>query len=480
MMQDIKKILKISPVIAFLAILGNWNLFSEDSPGKSVGKDDPRFIFLSDIPEYPGNVILGRPADHSVTASIMMNSACKVIVEYGTGTDTKKRSDILKLNAGEPKEVLLDGLKADTAYSYRILDADSGKPVLPVTGDYSFHTARLAGSSFVFTVQADSHLDGSCAREIYESSIANALSEKPDFHIDLGDTFMTGKIPERQNALKQYKAQRYYLGLIGHSAPLFLVIGNHDGEETFKKEASEKDGLAVWSCEMRKKYFPNPVPDKFYSGDTEKQKYAGDLQNYYSWTWGDALFVVIDPYWYSCQTNGGTAPWNMTIGKIQYDWLSETLRNSHAKFKFIFIHQLVGGLDKGGRGGTEAAGLYEWGGHEKDGKDTFAANRPGWQKPIHDLLVETGVTMVFHGHDHFFAKQEKDGIIYLLVPQAANRNFKKHQAEEYGYEKGEFLPNSGHMKVTVTPKGVSSEYIRSSIANIRNPPPSRPVPRDSR
>jgi predicted phosphodiesterase len=440
------------------AIVLQSNTFSQDG--------DERTVFLSEIPEYPGNVILGRPTDHSVTASVMMNSKSKIFIGYGTDGTFDRKTEIVELTPGEPKHILIDGLKADTAYSYRIMNSESGKQILPATGNYSFHTARPPDSSFAFAVQADSHLDGFCLPELYKATLANELSARPDFLIDLGDTFMAGKIPERRDALKQYLAQRYYLGLIGNSAPVFLVLGNHDGEEASKKGACEKDGLAVWSCETRKNYFPDPAPDKFYSGNTEKQPYAGDLQNYYAWEWGNALFVILDPYWYSRANKGGNSPWSMTLGKQQYDWLARTLRNSQAKFKFVFIHQLVGGLDKAGRGGSEAAPLFEWGGHEKDGTSTFAKNRTGWEKPVHDLLVETGVSVVFHGHDHFFAKQEKDGIIYQLVPQASNQNLKKHQAKEYGYENGEFLPNSGFLRVAVSPEQFKIEYIRTEAVNM--------------
>lgn len=441
--------------IAAIVIATSVNAFSEVA--------DDRAVFLSEIPEFPGNVILGRPTDHSITASVMMNSKSKVFIEYGTEGAFDKRTETAELNAGEPKHMLIEGLKGDSFYSYRIMDAESGKQMLPSGGNYSFHTARAPGASFVFAVQADSHLDGFCLPELYQKTLANELSAHPDFLIDLGDTFMTGKIPERRNALKQYLAQRYYLGLVGNSSSLFLALGNHDGEEASKNGACEKDGLAVWSCENRKKYFPNPEPDNFFSGNTEKQAYAGQLQNYYSWNWGDALFIVLDPYWYSRSTQGGKAPWNMTLGKIQYDWLAKTLRNSQAKFKFVFIHQLVGGLDNSGRGGAEAVPFYEWGGHEKNGSETFARNRPGWEKPIHDLLVETGVSAVFHGHDHFFARQEKDGIIYQLVPQPANRNLKRHQASEYGYGKGDFLPNSGFLRVNVNPEQFDIQYKRTSL-----------------
>ena len=268
----------------------------------------------------------------------------------------------------------------------------------------------------------------------------------------------------KKEAAKQYLAQRYYLGLIGHSVPLFLVIGNHDGEEIGRNGVEGSDALAVWSCKQRKHYFSNPVPDLFYTGNTETNRHAGQLQDYYAWEWGNALFVVLDPYWYSTGNKGGSAPWNMTIGKTQYDWLARTLRQSHAGFKFVFIHQLVGGLDKGGRGGSEAAPLFEWGGHEQDGTDTFAANRPGWAMPIHKLLVETGVSAVFHGHDHFFAHQELDGIVYQLVPQPAHRNSKTHQAAEYGYRHGEFFPNSGFLSVSVTHNSATVDYVQTRQA----------------
>jgi hypothetical protein len=97
------------------------------------------------------------------------------------------------------------------------------------SAEYSFHTARQPGSSFVFTITADSHLDEQTDPQLYGQTLANALAGKPDFHIDLGDTFMTEKHPTRDDAARQYLAQRYYLGQICHSAPFFFVLGNHDG-----------------------------------------------------------------------------------------------------------------------------------------------------------------------------------------------------------------------------------------------------------
>jgi len=41
---------------------------------------------------------------------------------------------------------------------------------------------------------------------------------------------------------------------------------------------------------------------------------------------------------------------------------------------------------------------------------------------------------------------------------------KRHQAKEYGYEKGDFLPNSGSIRVSVSPEQFKIDYIRSEIA----------------
>ena len=74
------------------------------------------------------------------------------------------------------------------------------------------------------------------------------------------------------------------------------------------------------------------------------------------------------------------------------------------------------------------------------------------------------MTIFFHGHDHFFGKQEKDCLIYQETPQPSLPNFNgPNQAEDYGYFEGQFLPNTGHIRVTVGPDGVKTEYIRAFL-----------------
>jgi len=432
--------------------------------GQSVERGGPPPGFYTDVREHPFDIILGRPTRNSVTVSVLAYGQMEGYIEYGEQTsDYDGKTAIQQFRKGEPSIMVLDGLQANTRYYYRFRRRTLGTTAFMQSEQYTFHTQRAAGDPFVFTVTADSHLDYNTSVERYTQTLANASADRPDFHVDLGDTFMTGKYGRDYLAAeKQYLAQRYYFGLLCPSAPLFLTLGNHDGES-----GSARDGaVALWALSTRKKYFPNPHPDGFYSGNRTDIEGAGLLENYYCWQWGDALYVVLDPYWpATSRARDGQDFWNRTLGEKQYRWLKEVLENSSAGFKFIFIHHLVGGLDRSARGGSEAASLFEWGGRDLDGREAFKSKRPGWNEPIHQLLIKNKVSVVFHGHDHFYARQDLDGVIYQLVPQPGHRSSQDRvrSAAEYGYRDGVFLGNSGHLRVMVTPGKSTIEYVRSYL-----------------
>ena len=166
-------------------------------------------------------------------------------------------------------------------------------------------------------------------------------------------------------------------------------------------------------------------------------------QDYYAWEWGDALFVVLDPFRYSTRhvaaMTAGVGRW----ARRSIAWLKQTLEQSRAKFKFVFIHNLLCG-DQAARGGVEVAAFNEWGGKNPDGSDGFKQHRPGWDAPVHQLLVRNHVAAVFKAHDNFYARQELDGIVYLMIPQPSFAgNDRIRDLETYGYKQGTFLGNSG-------------------------------------
>lgn len=425
--------------------------------------DDVRFLFKTEVPAHANDVVLGRPTQHSVTASVLAYADAEGVIEVSTKAGgTGKPTSVFSLKAGSPAEIPITDLQPDTEYFYRLKTRVASGP-WKAEPEHSFRTQRPPGSAFTFTLQADSHLDYNTDPALYLRCLANALADRPDFHIDLGDTFMTDKHRGRETAAAQYLAQRYYFASLAHSAPLFLVLGNHDGESGRWLDGTTGN-LAIWSNAQRKRYFPNPQPDGFYTGNAHRDPQAGLLQDYYAWEWGDALFVVLDPFWYSARQRGGGDNWGSSLGREQYDWLAATLAKSRAKFRFLFLHHLVGGLGKDARGGVEASSLYEWGGHDPTGADLFKEKRPGWLMPIHELLVANHVSIVFHGHDHLFVKQERDGIIYQEVPQPGHPRYDHtRSAEEYGYKSGILLGSSGHLSVRIGPAKATVEYIRAYL-----------------
>ena len=146
--------------------------------------------------------------------------------------------------------------------------------------------------------------------------------------------------------------------------------------------------------------------------------------------------------------------WGITLGDAQYHWFKRTLEQSKAKYKFVFAHHVLGT----GRGGIEESDLYEWGGRNKRGDWEFSQKRPGWELPIHQLMVKHGVTIFFQGHDHLFARQERDGIVYQEVPMPADQGYVAYNQDRY--QSGVKLPNSGHLRVTVSPEQVKVDYVR--------------------
>ena len=458
-----KKVLSFISLFYFLVVQGHGADDAKQAGGRGHRPEGGANSFNLAVPDHPFDLILARPENDSVTLSLLANRDMEGLITYRNPSNSlNQKTAVRQFKSGDTAELVLGGLKADTRYDYQFRWRLSGTDQWTSTPAYSFHTARPRGGSFTFTMTADAHLDEHTSPDVYNQTLANIQADHPDFHIDLGNLFMTDKHSTRDEAAAQYRAQRYYLGKIGTSVPVFLALGTHDGESGKDNDGSA-DCLAVWSNQIRKRYFPDPVPDSFYSGNNQPKTYGGLPQNYYGWEWGDALFVVLDPFSYSNRQRGGGDGWGWTLGEAQYRWLSQTLEKSKARFKFVFIHNLLCG-DQAARGGVEVAAVNEWGGKNVDGTDGFKAHRPLLEMPVHSLLVRNHVTAVFKAHDNFYARQELDGILYLMVPQPSFAgNDRIRDLENYGYKQGVFLGNSGHVRVAVSPERVKVDYVRSQV-----------------
>lgn len=431
---------------------------------------------VADPADWTSGELLSRPGAHAVTVSLVPAVDVQVVVEVTDPSGHVTHTTLVSAAAAAPVSIDLTGLEEDAAYRYRVLYRRVGAAAWSPREEHGFHTRRRPGSSFVFTIQADSHLDDKSDVELYHRTLARVASEGADFHVDLGDTFMCEKhsAPLTAEVLRaasaeivdqRYLSERAHFGLFAHSTPLLLVNGNHEGEAGTLRDGTANN-VAVWATLARQRYFPGPVADDTYTtSDTGAEAFVGARQQPYAWTWGDALFVVLDPFWFTTSRARPDDRWAWTLGDAQYAWLRDTLTASDARFKFVFAHHLVGGDDPQSRGGVEAAPYFEWGGHELDGTDTFASHRPGWDEPIHDLFVKTGVTAFFHGHDHLYVRQELDGVVYQEVPQPSAPNWRNapQLAADGGYVSGVILGSSGHLRVEVSPDAVQVDYVRAYL-----------------
>lgn len=411
--------------------------------------------------------ILGRPGDSSVTVSILFDRATEIFLEYGADPGSLAfATGIFQVAKDTPLEVDLVGLQPGLQYYYRTRYRIAGTSAEFRAGTvHSFHTCRAAGSTFTFTIEADEHLyDKKGCKNLYQVCLGNQADDHPDFMFSLGDIFGDDHHPYTITSAdmdKLHKDYRPFLGSICHSVPLFICLGNHEGEKDFYLGQSPPGNIAVYATQWRKFYYPNPFPTTFYSGNSESEPFGiGQPENYYAWTWCDALFVVLDAYRYDCDTSAKPVNWAWTLGFTQYSWLKNTLEASHEKYKFVFAHHTRGE----GRGGVSTARFFEWGGYEANGTTWgFDAYRPGWGKPIHQLFVDNGVDIFFQGHDHLFSKEVLDGVVYQEVPMPSDSTYSIGMLANAGAYLSDTLEGSGHLKVTVSPSCAKVDFIRAYL-----------------
>ena len=451
---------------------------SKSNPTNTINAAVPdNVVALEQYPNFPGTIVLSKPTDTDMTFSVVPNVFLDYYQVVVLDLVNKYSDKLTNLNVNEATEVTVFNLSPNTKYSYYLQFSVAG--VLMKSPPHTFQTSRISGSSYKFAVIADSHLftPDHCYPPRYAQTLLNLKSDSPDFIITLGDDFRTSNVPQPatfDDIKWLFVGHRPYHNIFAQDAPVFNVNGNHEWEEGFMLD-STSNNIPLWVTANRLEFYANPRPNHYYSGNSKTEPFVPDgglLENYYSWTWGDALYVVLDDYWYSAVDS---STWGCSFGYNQFQWLKNVLATSTAKFKFIFHHHLSCTC----RGGAEYANAFEWGGfsNAKNPQWQFDQYRPGWgNQSIHQMMVQYKVNAMFQGHDHLYAIQEVDGVKYITVPmpaydytvwaQGTNNNadaFVKNLYVDPKYGVGGPFGPAGHLTVEVTPSVVNISYYRVAI-----------------
>jgi len=417
---------------------------------------------------------------------------------------------------GERLELTLAGLSPAREYFYRVeVESEDAPGEWHVLPSGRFRTQKPPGEGFAFALVADPHwghweFDFDLAT-VWGYSARACLSHlaacaDADFCVDLGDSAYLIDVTAESQAHWHYREYRRVMATVLERMALYYVLGNHEQEAGFYQHGddgtishsefgnnlSQTQYQQKWATRARLTFVPNPRGDTYPEGgegapgyDSSADWGAGTdpwndgershIQNFYAWTWGDALFVALDPYRYTLV--GGfrrpTSPVQWTLGPTQMRWLEDTLASSDARWKFLFAHHQVGGGLINAHGNT----IEEWNGLAYGRGSAIEAARPDTeQAAIHALMRSRGAQFFVYGHDHCFCHSVLDGIHYLACarPSFLNPWFgRPGMRASYGdvLTQGADLPwikrlftTLGYTRFRVNPGAVTVEWIRTGYS----------------
>jgi hypothetical protein len=414
--------------------------------GAAGGGTPPAFQLL-------GVPLTFAPTTHGFGLNVVLSAGTpKALVAYlrAEGDDAWQPVSVAPtFPASDTAQWQLDGLETARRYEYLVAARDGDTETSLYIG--SAVTTRAPGTAFTAALITDSHIQpravapGDVSTSGYmEQTLAlvarDVEAAAPDFVLNLGDILdyhafgFNEPPPDSSWSRLGYLNYRRMLSTSLGNASHFGVIGNWDGESG----CNTLDEIER-SRSQRLIYEPNPGADTYPEGGSPNQ-------DYYAFTWGDALFIVLNVMTYTptCHLLGTYPglPDDWTLGSAQLDWLRSTLQNATSKWRFTFIHHTVGG-----KAGNDIDSAYGRGGGQ--------AAYVGEQAIIHQMLLDYGVQIFFYAHDHVFTDMTVDGVHYTLPGSAGAPWY--FTTDETGYTN--FWDVSGFAKLDVSPDTVNVSFV---------------------
>jgi len=393
--------------------------------------------------------LLTRPTGTSIRITALSpQKAAEAVVEFRKegASEWKRPESPVKAAPYAVLDWSLKDLIPATRYEYRILLKQGENFRQTALG--SFITQRQGPATYTVLLMTDPHTGyfppGSGPVLTLDRVVQNAAKVPADFVLDLGDNVAWAGSREYaqttpNRAISAYAQYRRQIGPLSVHCPHFAILGNWSGESGKFPEKSIQLVAGV-----RHSLLPAPNHQTYPQGGSEGE-------DYYAFSWGDALYIMLNIQTYSKPSAPEKFPTLMadvnrieewTLGEKQMSWFEKTLKNATERYRFVCVHHPAGG-----NAGDDLNTLYGRGGSR--------AWNTGEQLRIHNLMKKHKVQIFFYGHDHVFVDDIVEGIHYTLPGSCgAPWHFTK---EETGYER--FWPESGHAVLDITPQKATVTFV---------------------
>lgn len=327
------------------------------SPLASTGTNAPseeQIKFLpADIPGLTRGPTVNLVTNHSALIFWRTLDLSNSSVEYGF-SDSDLNMSVNSPILVKDHRVNLTSIQINTVYYYRAVSNGSSSQI------YNFRTAPNVGSDIKMIVVGDNRPDGIDAPvqpAEFEQLIEMIILEQPHLVVMTGDyVFEVGTV--HSTNLDTWKRFTDVLDRLGHYAPIYGVIGNHD---TGARSGSVKSQYFLDAFEM-----------------------YGEPSTYSSFDYAGIHIVLLDTEQEDLEGR---------ITGTQYDWLVNDLNSTEQPLKFVFAHRP----------------MYPCS-HIGSSLDT----NPVEHELLQQLFEQHNVTLTVAGHDHLFNRLTVNGVVNII------------------------------------------------------------------
>jgi alkaline phosphatase D len=291
--------------------------------------------------------MVGAVTDTDARIWVRTSGAFEVVIVYDTTPDftsPMETAAVMTEKAGDYAAVItIPDLEPSTEYFYEMRVAGIEDRYLKKLKALSFHTAPTPGEPADLRIAF-----GSCPKwqdDRVQPIWPWIVHHEPDLFFWIGDNIY-GDTLDPDILREEYRRQREVWGLqpLIQNTPNLAIWDDHDfGLNNHDRTNPIKDG----AYEAFVEYWPNPsygLPDV--------------KGIFFSYTWGQIEFFVIDDRWYRDPCEDPDTPEKTMLGDGQFRWLTERLEASTAVFK-VLVSGSGWSTNKGEGGDAWSAYLHE-------------------------------------------------------------------------------------------------------------------------